>query len=254
LGEGKTPFLVKKIAPTLRCAVLWIVFGITALVAHAAPPRPVRVAFLGHDSRHHDSAKVLPLLVERCQSDGIVFDYFTKPDQCLTAEVLAKYDALMLYANHGGLKPEQFEALNQFVESGHGFLPIHCASACFGNDPRFIALVGGRFKSHKSAVFHPTFLEPSHPIFEGVKEYETWDETYIHDRLNETGRRLLAERVEGEQREPWTWVREQGKGRVFYTASGHDERTWKNPDFQTMLRNAILWSVAGTEKPAGSAP
>jgi putative membrane-bound dehydrogenase-like protein len=38
-------------------------------------------------------------------------------------------------------------------------------------------------------------------------------------------------------------VREHGKGRVFYTASGHDERTWKNADFQQMLRNAIVWAV-----------
>jgi uncharacterized protein len=111
-------------------------------------------------------------------------------------------------------------------------------------------LVGGRFLSHKAEVFKSQFIDKAHPILEGVNEYETWDETYVHDELSPLGRRLLAERVEAQHREPWTWVREQGKGRVFYTASGHDERTWGNADFQKMLRNAVLWSVGDERKAA----
>jgi len=227
---------------TLLIAVLFLVPS-----ARAATPRPIRVLFLGHESEHHDSGKYLPLLMEGLGREAIYFDYATKPE-VLNRETLAHYDAVMLYANHGTMKPEQFEALHDFVENGHGFLPIHCASACFGNEPRFAALVGGRFKEHKAGVFNATFVDKSHPILAGVNEFETWDETYIHDQLNEQGRKLLAERVEGDRREPWTWVREQGKGRVFYTASGHDVRTWKNEDFLRMLRNAIVWSVGDRVK------
>ncbi len=208
---------------------------------------PIRVLFLGHESEHHNSAAYVPMLMQRFGREAIYFDYYTKPD-CLTADTLSHYDAVMLYANHGNITPDQFKALNDFVERGHGFLPIHCASACFGNSPEFIALVGGRFKSHKTGVFKATIIDKSHPIMAGVNEYETWDETYVHDQINTKGRKLLAERVEGDQREPWTWVREQGKGRVFYTASGHDERTWANADFQKMLGNAIVWSVGDARK------
>ncbi|MEP6669259.1 MAG: PVC-type heme-binding CxxCH protein [Chthoniobacter sp.] len=208
---------------------------------------PIRVLFLGHESEHHNSAAYLPILMREFGRDAIYFDYFTKPD-CLNKETLGHYDAVMLYANHGKITPAEFEALHDFVQSGHGFLPIHCASACFGNEPRFIALVGGRFKSHQTAVFKPHFLHPEHPVLAGVNEYETWDETYVHDQLNENGRTLLAERVEGEHHEPWTWVREEGKGRVFYTASGHDQRTWENADFQKMMRNAIIWTVGDSRR------
>jgi len=45
------------------------------------------------------------------------------------------------------------------------------------------------------------------------------------------------------ENEPWTWVRTQGKGRVFYTASGHDQRTWGEPEFVQLLKSGILWSV-----------
>ena len=36
------------------------------------------------------------------------------------------------------------------------FLPIHCASACYGGSPEFIKLVGGRFKTHSTGVFKAT--------------------------------------------------------------------------------------------------
>ena len=227
--------------------LLTLLFVLVLSVIASAADRPIRVLFLGHESEHHNSGKYLPYLMANFGRDAIWFDYFTQPD-CLNAETLAHYDAVMLYANHEKMKPEQFEALNGFVESGHGFLPIHCASACFGNEPRFIALVGGRFRAHQTGVFKATIVDKTHPIMQGVNEYETWDETYVHDQFNTAGRMLLAERVEGEHREPWAWVREHGKGRVFYTASGHDERTWQNADFQKMLRNAIVWAVGDKVK------
>ncbi len=231
-------------APSLITLFLALFLAVSA----AAPADgPIRVLFLGHESKHHPSGDYAPILMKEFGRDGIYFDYYTKPD-CLNADTLSHYDALMLYANHGHIKLEQLAALTNFIESGHGFLPIHCASACFGNSPQFIALVGGRFKSHGDGVFKATIVDKEHPIMQGINEYETWDETYVHDQLNETGRKMLAIRVEGEHKEPWTWVREQGKGRVFYTASGHDDKTWKNPDFQKMLRNAIVWSVGDKAK------
>jgi putative membrane-bound dehydrogenase-like protein len=227
-------------------ALFTLVFALCASAADG----PIRVLFLGHEEqKFHASARWCALLMQNLGRDGIYFDYEVKPD-CFTPERLQHYDAVMHYGNHGGITPAQFEALQSFVESGHGFLPIHSASACFKGEPRFARLVGGRFLSHKAEVFKSVFLDKSHPILEGVNEYETWDETYVHDEHNPLGRKLLAERVEPQNREPWTWVREQGKGRVFYTASGHDERTWGNADFQKMLRNAILWCV-GDERKAG---
>jgi putative membrane-bound dehydrogenase-like protein len=215
----------------------------SVLTAAAADgPRPLRVLFLGHESEHHNSGKYLPYLMERFGREAIYFDYFTKPD-CLTLETLARYDTVMLYANHDVISDDQFAALNKFIESGRGFVPVHCASACFGNNEKFSALVGARFASHGAGEFKAAILQPAHPIFKGVNEFTSWDETYVHDRINTEGRELLMERVEGDKREPWAWTRTQGKGRVFYIAGGHDERTWKQPDFQLILRNAIVWSV-----------
>ncbi|WP_038158786.1 PVC-type heme-binding CxxCH protein [Verrucomicrobium sp. BvORR106] len=224
--------------------LLFTLIALCITLTAPAATGPVRVLFLGHENNKvHNSSTAAALLMQECGRDAIYFDFFTQPT-CLNPETLARYDAVMLYANHDKITPEQFNALITFIESGGGFLPVHCGSACFGNEPRFAALVGARFKSHGAGVFKASTVDKAHPIMKGVAEYETWDESYVHDQHNPLGRKLLAER----EREPWTWVREQGKGRVFYTASGHDNRTWSNTNFQLLLRNAILWAIGDARR------
>ena len=75
------------------------------------------------------------------------------------------------------------------------------------------------------------------------KPFATWDETVAYTKQNAADRTVLMERAGRQGREPWTWVRTQGKGRVFYTAYGHDQRTWSNPEFQTLVEKAIVWAV-----------
>lgn len=215
--------------------------------AASADPGTLRVLFLGHNSPHHNSNLYSPILKEALAPRQIQLDYATTVD-VLNAENLKQYDAVLLYANHPRITPEQFTALSDFVESGHGFVPVHCASACFGHSLDFVKLVGGRFKSHKSGVFKASIVNPSHPAMKGFAEFEAWDETYVHADHNPEARTILMERVEGEVREPWTWVRDQGKGRVFYTASGHDERTWKDAGFQQLLFNGIVWAVGDNRR------
>ena len=88
-------------------------------------------------------------------------------------------------------------------------------------------------------------MTPNHPVLDGIQPFQVWDETYVHTKHN-PDRTVLMERVDESGAEPWTWVREQGKGRVFYTAYGHDERVWGHPMFQRLVRNGILWAVGPT--------
>ena len=42
---------------------------------------------------------------------------------------------------------------------------------------------------------------------------------------------------------PLAWTRSYGRGRVFYTALGHDDAVWRDPRYQRLLLNGILWSL-----------
>ncbi|HEV3003722.1 MAG TPA: PVC-type heme-binding CxxCH protein, partial [Pirellulales bacterium] len=135
------------------------------------------------------------------------------------------------------------KALLDYVAGGGGFVPIHCASYCFLNSPECIALVGAQFKSHGTGTFDTKVVDTEHAIMQGLTPFTTWDETYVHYRHNERERNVLQVRAEGDGEEPWTWVRTHGMGRVFYTAYGHDQRTWANPGFHALVERGIHWAA-----------
>ncbi|MCC8424376.1 PVC-type heme-binding CxxCH protein [Mucilaginibacter sp. UR6-11] len=206
-----------------------------------APPHRLEILFLGHTATHHLSDKLAEIVQQSFFKDGINITYTTNPDD-LNEATLSKYDGLMLYANYDTISKSQEQALLQFVKSGKGFIPVHCASYCFRNSDEVVKMIGGQFSTHKTDTFKMVIIDKNHPVMKGVNAFTTWDETYVHTKINKNIH-VITQRVEGDHHEPYTWTNTYGKGRVFYTAYGHDEHTWKNPDFLKMLENGVIWAV-----------
>ncbi len=221
------------------------------LLALALLPKIVPAAdgpsllFLG-DRVHHQPQKLADAIIPTLQESGIRITYTEDLEQ-LNLNNLQQYSGLILYANIDVLPVEQERALLQYVTEGGGFVPLHCASFCFRNSSAFVDLVGAQFQKHGGEIFATEITQPEHPIMKGFQGFSSWDETYIHTKHNENNRIVLEVRRAGGQangrtEEPWTWVRTHGKGRVFYTAWGHDLRTWSNPGFQNLLQRGIRWA------------
>ena len=215
-------------------------------VKHDLNPRRAEVLFLGNVSKHHDSGKYAPWLAIALFKRGINLTYTTDLND-LNTENLGKYDGLVIYANHDTISASQESALKNFVESGKGLIPLHSASGCFKNSEWYIKTIGGQFLSHGNGPFTAKIVNKSHPVTQGLSEFETSDETYVHQKIN-SDITVLMERVEGTKHEPYTWVRKQGKGRVFYTAYGHDDITWKKSEFLKLVENGILWAIGDQVK------
>ncbi|MFK7811907.1 MAG: PVC-type heme-binding CxxCH protein [Maribacter sp.] len=209
-------------------------------------PRRIELLFLGHEIEHHNSRAYFPKLATALTKDGINITY-TEDLTELNNKNLSLYDGLIVYANHESISPPQENALLDFVSEGNAFIPIHSASFCFKNSPAYIDLVGAQFMEHGTGTFTASITDKEHPIMKDVSEFSAWDETYVHDKIADDIT-VLMERVEGDHREPWTWVKEYGKGKVFYTASGHDERVWDNPGFHKLIREGVLWAVSENVK------
>ncbi len=234
--------------PILMRIFIPIILCITAIAATLVQPkkdaRRLEVLFFGAPTAAHpghDPITRYRVIKRNLGTEGINFTYSEEPAVVFNAKTLEHFDAVMMYGNwlqNGPMPADQLKALTDYVESGHGFLPLHCASACYGGSPEFIKLVGGRFKSHTDGVFEPKNTSAKHPIIDGFKSFSAWDETYVHDNHGDD-RVILQTR----EQEPWTWVRNQGNGRVFYTASGHDHRVWDLPQFHELLKRAVYWSV-----------
>ncbi|MFO0907555.1 MAG: PVC-type heme-binding CxxCH protein [Isosphaeraceae bacterium] len=209
--------------------------------ASAESPEPLRVLFLGDRGHHRPAdraAQFIPVMHDR----GIEVTYTERVDD-LEPSTLAKYDAVVLYANIDAIAPAQEKALLDYVAGGGGFVPLHCASFCFRNSEPFVQLVGAQFQRHGTGEFDTKVTDTSHPIMKGLDSFRTWDETYVHTKHHPVDRVVLQTRTEGSGEEPWTWVRTHGKGRVFYTAYGHDGRTWSHPGFHDLVERGIRWAA-----------
>jgi hypothetical protein len=217
-------------------------------------PNPIKIIFLG-DKGHHRPADLAGRILPALKAKGIDMDY-TEDLNILSKDRLSSFDGLLIYANIDEIKKEQETALLNFVASGKGFIPLHCATYCFRNSEAYVALCGAQFRSHGGEVFETVNVAPEHPIMKGFGGFKSWDETYVHTKHNEQDRVVLEVRRQGGQaagksEEPWTWVRTHGKGRVFYTAWGHDIRTWSQPGFINLLERGIRWAVGRDPSIAG---
>ncbi len=223
-------------------------FALALLAAAAATGRDqprLKLLLLGDRGHHrpHEFAKIVGDALAKCGIDAT----FTVDVAELVPETLAKYDALMIFRDSGELPPKNESALLDFVEGGKGVVAVHCASHTFRNSSRYTALVGGRFWKHGTGTFAAKIIDAAHPAMRGLAPFASWDETYRHNELADDIRVLMA-REESGGYEPYTWVRQQGRGRVYYTALGHDERTWKELGFHALLANGVKWT-AGRLKP-----
>jgi putative membrane-bound dehydrogenase-like protein len=222
--------------------VLWILCclaGFSASRAEAAAER-IKALWLG-DKGHHQPAARLGEILPALTKAGIDVAY-TDDMADINIQHLSSYDILIIYANQERISPEQEEALLRFVEGGKGLVVLHCGSYCFLNSPRYVALVGGQFQKHETGTFTARIDRPDHPALAGVEPFEAFDETYVHTKLSDD-REVLMHRDEGGRAEPWTWVRTQGKGRVYYTASGHDERVFSHPGFHKLVIAGVRWAA-----------
>ena len=221
---------------------------LTVLACGQASAADLKILFVGDNGHHRPEARfqeLAPVLEAR----GIALRYTDRMED-LQADVLREFDGLMLYANIDRIEDAQASAVLKFVADGKGFIPLHCATYCWRNNPEIVKLMGGQFQRHGGQVFGTIISVADHPIMQGFNGFESWDETYIHTLHNEENRTVLEYRAEGDQaegrdQEPWTWIRTHGKGRVFYSAWGHDERTWTNPGFSNLVERGVRWACGG---------
>ena len=137
-----------------RLAVLALLLAsgfVTALETTA--PRRLEVLFLGSENiSNHDPIARFRVIRQALGKKGINFTYSQTLD-ALTPDNLARFDVLLIFANHYTLNKEtQGRALLDFARQGGGMVLLHCAAGCFRNSEfdEYVDLLGAQFKSHET--------------------------------------------------------------------------------------------------------
>ena len=201
----------------------------------------ISVLFEVGGTKAHDAVK-LPAMLKKVLEDTGRFSITISQDRDLfKAERIAKFDVVMLYTTRVELSPEQEKGLIEFVDKGGGLVSIHSSTSMDMKSDAFWKLVGGRFLKHGAGKFKVKNTGKSHPIVQGMSDFEVTDETYRHTFCPQS--KLITLMRRESDGEPVTWVQYYGRGRVFDTALGHDLRTWSDPNFQQLITRALDWAA-----------
>ncbi len=239
--------------------------GVTLLAVGADRAKgnePIRVLFVLGSPPFHD-IRTLPPILEKVL-DRVGGFQVTRleppkdkpPDDFAHLAKLADlkrsdYDVLMFYTSKGRLEPPQEQAIQKFLEDGGGIVAIHGASFSFDNSEVWTRIIGARFTGHIPGThkLNIVIVDKDHPITAGVSDFSIVDEEYKH-RFADVPRHVLArfrERPPEEKDQKANmdilWTREIGKGRMFYSALGHDKDAWENPSWQKLIVQGICWAA-----------
>ena len=223
--------------------VMAVVVGTAHLIsAEEAPKAKTRIFMLqggGHDWKNH-----FPILAEILKKTGD-FDVTISEDMDqLKIENIKKYDVVLLYGSGQNFSdPAQEKGLCDFVRSGGALAGIHSATDSFKKSDAYWELIGGRFSGHGGGKFMVRIEDKNHPITKGLQDFEITDETYRHKYHEKAKRHDLIRMDRGKEQQSMAWVRDYGKGRVFYTSLGHGRPAWTNPHFQRLAVRGIYWAV-----------
>lgn len=202
------------------------------------------------------SEKIIAALGERSGAFTVDFCRDANDVQTmLAAERLANYDGAFFANTTGDLGIPDLPAFLGWIEAGGAFIGAHAAADTYHNEPSYLAMIGGEFKTHGDQcevevnvddAAHPAVahLAPRFTIYEEIYEFtanERADKNVLlsldrhppdgHGEAGQPGDYLLA------------WTKTHGQGRVFYTALGHRDDVWQSDRFQTHLLEGIRWAL-----------
>jgi type 1 glutamine amidotransferase len=242
----------------VNVARLWL--AVIVLLAAAPQPRLPRVLYLTQSAGFkHD---VLPLSEEILPRIGTQAHAFATTvvhdSSAITAETLRNYDAVVFYTTGElPLSGAQKTALLAFVRNGKGFVGIHSATDTLYNWAEYGQLIGGYFNDHPwhqqvtirvEDRTHPAtrHLPPTFTLNDEIYQFRNWSRGDVHVLLSlDVGSVDLTDpKVKRTDRDfALAWTRTFGKGRVFYTALGHEPGVWRDERFQQHLLGGIRWAM-----------
>jgi type 1 glutamine amidotransferase len=245
----------------------WWALATACLVAtagHAADSRPKLVLLIAEPE--YDTAVTLPAFAAEFLAQDFRVVTVTGPTtEGATAfehaEAIADADLLLISVRRRSPPQAQFDLIRRHIMAGKPVVGIRTASHAFVLRSNQKApdgtrdwpnwdeqVIGGHYTGHHAhgpiATLTATESQSQHPILRGVKLPFTSDAWfYKTSPLRPGAQAVLTGAIPGQPAEPAAWTfKNVGGGRTFYTSLGNPA-DFKNPSFQQLLRNGVLWAA-----------
>src|SRR3954471_15748145 len=249
-----------------------LVLLVAALAGPGAPDRsePPKVLFFANPMRSDNDVIRRPRpdvlsVAERhfAELSRGLFDVTITQDGAEVArEKLARYRAVVFFT---AINPPSVDVdgLVAWVRDGGAFVGIHSTANTYQGHPEFCDMLGARYDrrpwrtgQHPQTKVRVKGEDRAHPATRHFGEsFELADDIYQFKDFDRSKARLLMSldpasldldnpKFNRRDRDfPVSWAKEFGKGRVFYTALGDWEPTWKEPRYRMHLIGGIRWAM-----------
>ena len=156
-----------------------------------------------------------------------------------------EYETVVFYNFHRPSPTEaQAKAILDLTERGQGMVILHHAILAFPEWDVYSDMCGidsrADFGYFPKQTLQVQVTDSTHPITEGLADWEMGDETYTMKSAGNDSIILLTVDHPNSM-DVLGWAREYGNSRIFCLQSGHDNVTYSNPNFREVLRRGIEW-------------
>jgi type 1 glutamine amidotransferase len=181
--------------------------------------------------------------------------------------IMGGIDLIVQVNTMNTIEHDEFAGLRAAVLNGAGMGGWHGGIAdSYRNNADYLHMIGGQFAHHAGKppeerigeqsdnyipyTVHITELGKTHPITEGIDDFELVTEQYwvLSDAYNDV---LATTTQEARPFDAWNrpvtapaiWTRQWGKGRIFVSAPGHRLEIVQNPSVRTIIERGLLWAA-----------
>ena len=244
----------------MRCSFLLVLsLAFTAMIGSAAAARePLHALIITSPGVFHNYRQQTWVLGHRiAEHANVRFDVsLAELERWKTTDYSEGYDVLIYNFCMADNRDSALIAnmRRQTEQLGVPALVIHCAMHSFRETELWWPMLGLKTTDHEDVRALTLIRNGQHPILTGLPENWTLAEDELYVNLDFDGQPLLSAVGEDGKEHVTAWLAYPGGTPVFGTTLGHSEETIRNPPFQRMLANALLYVTGnlnddGTPKP-----
>lgn len=251
----------RTLSKLLRVLLVVITLSISAEVS--AKPKKVLVFSKTKGFRHHSAiAAGKKAFLEMGAKNNFQVDTSENAD-LFTSTNLKQYAAVVFLCTTGDVfNEQQQQAFQQFIQAGGGYVGLHSSADTEYGWPWFGELNGAYFKSHpkqQEAVFNIVDLD-NIATAHLPKVWKRFDELYNFKWIG-TDLNILITIDENSytggangENHPMSWYHDFNGGRAFYTALGHDNKSFEDPLYLQHVLGGIKYAMGANPrlKPASA--
>jgi type 1 glutamine amidotransferase len=222
-------------------------FAAAAMLALAGAPQPRALVVSETAGFHHPSIPAARAALQRLGDDSPDFDIVAvASSRSLTAAALRRAQAVVFLSTTGELRMGKpgLRRLLRWIRAGGAFVGLHAASNTFAAEPEFARMLGAQFKAHPFVGRGRVIVtDRRHPATRGLpRSFVIDDEFYVFETNPRRRAHVLARRATTAD-EPLVWWRREGRGRVFYSALGHPDSAWTDPNNLRLVEDGLRWAT-----------